>query len=169
MLARHHNIPFVIAAPSSTIDSGIASGAEIEIEERGSEELTHAEGVALAPEGTPVLNPAFDVTAGSLIDAIITEKGAYSGLRTISQHSRTLGTRGTEHSTRHRGQSAIAAGEHRTPRNFAGLRWPAATGEAARRYQLSAWLMAAYLHPLDADETAWLTLRHGRQRPDASI
>lgn len=77
VLAKHHGIPFYIAAPSSTLDPAIASGKEIPIEERDAEELTHIEGVAVAPEGCPVWNPAFDVTPGDLISGIITENGVF--------------------------------------------------------------------------------------------
>lgn len=76
-LAERHGIPFFIAAPSSTLDPALKDGSGIPIEERSDEELTHIEGVAIAPEGTPVYNPAFDVTPGELIDAIITEKGVF--------------------------------------------------------------------------------------------
>ena len=76
-LADRHGIPFFIAAPSSTLDPSLKDGSGIPIEERSGEELTHIEGVAIAPEGTPVYNPAFDVTPGELIDAIITEKGVF--------------------------------------------------------------------------------------------
>ncbi len=79
VLARHHGIPFYIAAPSSTFDSSLATGDEIPIEERSSQELTHIEGVTIAPEGCHVYNPAFDVTPGTLIDAIITEQGIFRG------------------------------------------------------------------------------------------
>lgn len=77
VLAKHHAIPFYIAAPSSTFDCGLASGEFIPIEERDGAELTRIEGVQVAPVGTPVYNPAFDVTPGELIEAIISEKGIY--------------------------------------------------------------------------------------------
>ena len=75
--AHHHRIPFFVAAPSSTFDLSIASGDLIPIEERDNSELTHIEGIQIAPLNTPVYNPAFDVTPGDLIDAIITERGVY--------------------------------------------------------------------------------------------
>jgi methylthioribose-1-phosphate isomerase len=75
VLAHHHSVPFYIAAPSSTFDLALADGSGIPIEERSPDELTHIEGVAIAPAGTPVYNPAFDVTPGELISAIITEHG----------------------------------------------------------------------------------------------
>ncbi|MEQ1933486.1 MAG: S-methyl-5-thioribose-1-phosphate isomerase [Fimbriimonadaceae bacterium] len=75
--ANHHSIPFYIAAPSSTLDRTIADGSRIPIEERGADELTVIDGVRVAPEGCPVYNPAFDVTPGELITAIITEEGVF--------------------------------------------------------------------------------------------
>ena len=75
--AKHHGIPFYIAAPSSTLDSILATGDLIPIEERSGEELTHIEEMQVAPNGCPVFNPGFDVTPGELIDAIITEQGIY--------------------------------------------------------------------------------------------
>jgi methylthioribose-1-phosphate isomerase len=77
VLAKHHRIPFYIAAPTSTLDPSLPDGAKIPIEEREAEELTHIEGVAVAPEGCPVFNPAFDVTPCELITAIITEEGIF--------------------------------------------------------------------------------------------
>jgi len=73
--ARHHQIPFYVAAPTSTIDLGTASGNEIRIEERDPSEVTHAAGVPIAPPGSDARNPAFDVTPARLVTAIITEAG----------------------------------------------------------------------------------------------
>lgn len=75
VLAKHHNIPFYVAAPLSTIDMNLASGEEIPIEERDAKEVTHHGGQLMAPEGVQVWNPAFDVTPNSLVTAIITEMG----------------------------------------------------------------------------------------------
>ncbi|MDR4505576.1 MAG: S-methyl-5-thioribose-1-phosphate isomerase [Candidatus Scalindua sp.] len=75
IIAKEHGIPFYVAAPSSTFDLSLASGAEIPIEERSSEEVTHIQGKRIAPEGIKVFNPAFDVTPAGNIKAIITEKG----------------------------------------------------------------------------------------------
>jgi methylthioribose-1-phosphate isomerase len=75
VLAKRHNIPFYVAAPTSTIDLKCASGAEIPIEQRDTREVTHVFGHAIAPRGVQVLNPAFDVTPHDLVSAIITEKG----------------------------------------------------------------------------------------------
>jgi len=75
VLAKHHGIPFYVAAPLSTVDFSLASGDEIPIEERGEEEVSTFAGVRVAPAGIKVWNPAFDVTPNELIDAIITERG----------------------------------------------------------------------------------------------
>jgi methylthioribose-1-phosphate isomerase len=75
VLAKFHQIPFYIAAPSSTLDRLMQSGDAIEIEHRSGVELTHVEGVSIAPVGCNVYNPAFDVTPGHLISAIVTEDG----------------------------------------------------------------------------------------------
>jgi methylthioribose-1-phosphate isomerase len=75
LLARAHGLPFYVAAPSSTFDLSIASGAAIPIEQRDAREITHGLGRQTAPEGVAVYNPAFDVTPAELITAIITELG----------------------------------------------------------------------------------------------
>jgi methylthioribose-1-phosphate isomerase len=75
VLAKEHNIPFYVAAPLSTFDFSIASGDDIPIEERKSDEVTSLGGRRVAPEGVAVFNPAFDVTPSSLVTAIITEYG----------------------------------------------------------------------------------------------
>jgi methylthioribose-1-phosphate isomerase len=75
LLAKHHGIKVMIAAPTSTIDMQTASGDDIEIEQRPSAEVTHHKGQAIAPEGCEAINPAFDITPADLIDVIATEKG----------------------------------------------------------------------------------------------
>jgi methylthioribose-1-phosphate isomerase len=75
VLANHHKVPFYVAAPVSTIDFRVPEGARIPIEEREPVELTHIEGIRIAPEDVPVWNPAFDVTPNKLITAIVTEQG----------------------------------------------------------------------------------------------
>jgi len=75
VLAKENNIPFYVAAPTSTIDLSLACGAEIPIEERNPEEVTHIRGIHIAPEGIGVANPAFDITTHNYVSAIITEKG----------------------------------------------------------------------------------------------
>ena len=75
VLARAHRIPFYIAAPLSTFDFSIRTGAQIPIEERQADEVTHFRGVRVAPKEMNVYNPAFDITPAQFITAIITEKG----------------------------------------------------------------------------------------------
>jgi methylthioribose-1-phosphate isomerase len=75
VLARQHKIPFYVAAPISTIDFTLSSGAEIPIEERDAREVTHVREQRLVPEGVGVQNPAFDVTPHEFIAAIITDRG----------------------------------------------------------------------------------------------
>ena len=78
VLARHHGIPFYVAAPFSTIDPAIASGAAIAIEERDPAEVRQRRRTARPrPRSLAVYNPAFDVTPAELIAAIITERGVY--------------------------------------------------------------------------------------------
>jgi methylthioribose-1-phosphate isomerase len=79
VLARENNIPFYVAAPTSTFDLTMKSGDEIPIEERHSQEITHLHGIQVAPEGIRVRNPAFDVTPAKYITGIITEKGVVTG------------------------------------------------------------------------------------------
>jgi methylthioribose-1-phosphate isomerase len=75
VLARENGIPFFVAAPISTLDLTLASGDDIPIEQRAASEVTHLFGVPVAPEGTLVQNPAFDVTPNRYVSAIITERG----------------------------------------------------------------------------------------------
>jgi methylthioribose-1-phosphate isomerase len=75
VLAKRHNIPFYVAAPVSTVDLAATTGDDIPIEERDRREVTHVREHQLAPDNVGVENPAFDVTPGELITAIITDKG----------------------------------------------------------------------------------------------
>jgi len=75
VLARENGIPFYVAAPTSTIDLLLTSGDKIPIEERNPEEVTHIQGVPIAPEGIEAANPAFDITPHNYVSAIITERG----------------------------------------------------------------------------------------------
>jgi len=75
ILAEAHGIPFYVAAPTSTLDFALGTGAEIPIEQRAAEEVTEGFGKLTAPEGVKVYSPAFDVTPAALVTAIITEKG----------------------------------------------------------------------------------------------
>jgi methylthioribose-1-phosphate isomerase len=77
VLAVAHQVPCYVVAPSSTIDHAIASGAEIPIEQRAGEEVASFGGRAIAPAGTAVSNPAFDVTPAANITAIVTEAGVH--------------------------------------------------------------------------------------------
>jgi len=75
VLAKENGIPFFVAAPISTLDLTLRSGDEIPIEQRAAAEVTHVFSVPVAPEGTAVQNPAFDVTPNRYVTAIITERG----------------------------------------------------------------------------------------------
>ena len=75
LLAEHHRIPFYVAAPLSSIDTSVADGAAIPIEERGASEVTGYAGQRWAPEGVSVANPAFDITPAKLVSGLFTEKG----------------------------------------------------------------------------------------------
>lgn len=73
--AKYHQVPFYVAAPSSTFDLTLLNGNEIPIEERDPSEVVQPYGIQLAPEGVSAYNPAFDVTPAELITAIVTERG----------------------------------------------------------------------------------------------
>ncbi len=75
VLARHHGVRFMVAAPTSTIDRSVSSGAEIPIEERAADEVLACGGTRLGPAGISARNPVFDVTPAALVDAIVTERG----------------------------------------------------------------------------------------------
>lgn len=75
VLADYHGIPFYVAAPMSTVDLDLAGGDQIPIEERNHDEVRQLRGQYITVPEVEVFNPAFDVTPGALISAIITEKG----------------------------------------------------------------------------------------------
>lgn len=77
ILARHHGIPFYVAAPSSTLDPATPDGTSIVIEERAASEVLGFNGVRVAPDGVAVRNPAFDVTPAALVSAIVTDRGLH--------------------------------------------------------------------------------------------
>jgi methylthioribose-1-phosphate isomerase len=77
VLARHHGVPFIVAAPASTVDLGTPSGASIPLEQRRADEVTKAAGTPVAPRGTPAANPAFDVTPSRLVSALVTDRGVF--------------------------------------------------------------------------------------------
>lgn len=75
VLADAHHVPFTVAAPTSTLDLATASGAEIPIEERASDEVALVRGVRIAPAAVHCRHPAFDVTPARLVHAVYTERG----------------------------------------------------------------------------------------------
>jgi methylthioribose-1-phosphate isomerase len=75
VLAHHHGVPFVVVAPTSTVDPNARTGRDIPIELRDAAEVTSIAGRQMAPEGSAAYNPAFDVTPGDLVTAIVTEQG----------------------------------------------------------------------------------------------
>ncbi len=75
VVAKENDVPFYIAAPTSSIDANLASGAKIPIEERSPQEVLHLDGRPIAPKESPARNPAFDVTPAKYIRGIITEVG----------------------------------------------------------------------------------------------
>jgi len=77
--ARHHGIPFYVAAPASTLDAATPDGDAISIEQRDGDEVRRLGARQLAPDGVPVHNPAFDVTPAGLVTAIVTDRGVYRG------------------------------------------------------------------------------------------
>jgi methylthioribose-1-phosphate isomerase len=74
LAAAHAGVPFLVVAPETTVDTATASGADIEIEDRGADEVRAFRGVPTAPADAPVRNPAFDVTPAALITAIVTDR-----------------------------------------------------------------------------------------------
>jgi methylthioribose-1-phosphate isomerase len=87
-LAAAHDIPFYVAAPTTTFDLSLTNGREIPIEQRAAEEITHAFGRQTAPDGANVYNPAFDVTPAELITAIITDRGVIRPVDVASVRAR---------------------------------------------------------------------------------
>jgi methylthioribose-1-phosphate isomerase len=88
VLAAHHGLPFYVAAPWSTVDRATATGADIPIEERASDEVMVIGGQRIGPAGVSARYPAFDVTPAALVTAIITERGVVTapladGLRAL--------------------------------------------------------------------------------------
>lgn len=91
ILARAFGIPFYVAAPVTTFDLTLATGAEIPIEQRAPEEITRGFGASTAPPGATVYNPAFDVTLAELIAAIITDRGVIQPVNVTRVHDRVSG------------------------------------------------------------------------------
>jgi methylthioribose-1-phosphate isomerase len=88
VLATHHDVPFYVAAPTSTIDMNTPDGAAIVVEERAETEVTCIAGIPIAPEGVKAHNPAFDITPANLVTALITENGVHRGPAPSSFSSR---------------------------------------------------------------------------------
>lgn len=84
ILARYHGVPFYVAAPSSTFDFSLRTGAGIPIEQRSASEITHGFGRQTVPTGVAVWNPAFDVTPAELITALICERGVIAPVKAES-------------------------------------------------------------------------------------
>lgn len=78
VMAHHHQVPFIVAAPTTTFDLGLPSGDQIPIEERAPEEVTKSFGRLNAPADIEVYSPAFDITPSALITALVTERGVIS-------------------------------------------------------------------------------------------
>jgi methylthioribose-1-phosphate isomerase len=83
LAAKRAGIPFVVAAPESTIDAAAATGADVPIEVRDDSELTHFAEQPIAPRDTTALNYAFDVTAADLVTAIVTETRVIDPVRGV--------------------------------------------------------------------------------------
>jgi methylthioribose-1-phosphate isomerase len=93
VMAARHGIPFFVCAPLSSVDLSTPDGSTIPIEERPADEVLHIRSVTIAPPGTEVRNPAFDVTPADLIGGIVTEEGVIRtpfevGLRDAFERSR---------------------------------------------------------------------------------
>ncbi len=85
LAANRAGVPFVVVAPESTLDLSLAGGADIVIEERAADEVVAFGGVDVAPAGTRVFNPAFDVTPAELVTAVVTETGLFSPQVTVRE------------------------------------------------------------------------------------
>jgi methylthioribose-1-phosphate isomerase len=99
VLARHHKVPFYVAAPWSTVDPATPRGAAIVIEARPASEVTTIAGTRVAPAGVAVRNPAFDVTPAGLVTAIVTDRGVARRPYPRSLSSRSLSGLGRKSTT----------------------------------------------------------------------
>ncbi|MFE6924673.1 S-methyl-5-thioribose-1-phosphate isomerase [Nocardia sp. NPDC057663] len=117
LAARHHGIPFIVVAPESTRDTAMATGAQIVVEQRAADEVTGFGGVASAPAGTPVFNPAFDVTPTDLVTAVVTENGVvYRNSDIFDAQGRATAPTGTADTTPLDSRSHTAdTADHRQP------------------------------------------------------
>lgn len=105
VLAHYHHVPFYVAAPLSTVDLSVADGTQIPIEERSHDEIRMIRAIQIAPTDTPVYNPAFDVTPGVLITAIVTDRGVahFPYQASLSQMNHERNTILTEEASSHDG------------------------------------------------------------------
>ncbi|HZB48467.1 MAG TPA: S-methyl-5-thioribose-1-phosphate isomerase [Mycobacteriales bacterium] len=87
LAASRAEVPFIVVAPDSTVDSSLPDGSAIVIEERAAAEVTGFAGVQVAPVGTGAFNPAFDVTPTELVTAVVTESGLHSPMWTVRQEA----------------------------------------------------------------------------------
>jgi methylthioribose-1-phosphate isomerase len=117
VLARHHGVPFTVAAPWSTVDLRTPSGDMIPIEERSREEVVRIGGATVVPEGVPVRHPAFDVTPAALVDAVYTERGVFRPARGQTPESLVRQVAGSRRAgSRARSPRRRAEGVARAPR-----------------------------------------------------
>jgi len=95
VLARHHDVPFVVVAPTSTVDLDTPDGAAITVEHRPAGEVASLAGQPVAPVGTQAYNPAFDITPPDLVTTLVTEEGL---IHPVTEGS--LRVRGPAHASR---------------------------------------------------------------------
>ena len=88
VLARHHRVPFYVAAPFSTVDAKTATGRDIPIEERSVAEVTSFRGMSIAPRGARARHPAFDVTPAALVTAFVTDRGVLRRIPALPRGAR---------------------------------------------------------------------------------
>ncbi|MFE7720936.1 S-methyl-5-thioribose-1-phosphate isomerase [Nocardia rhizosphaerihabitans] len=135
LAARHHGIPFIVVAPESTRDTAMATGAQIVVEQRAADEVTGFGGVASAPAGTAVFNPAFDVTPTDLVTAVVTENGVvYRNSDAFDAQGRAIAPSDTAVTTPLDSHGDIA--DHRQPLAEQGR----AIGATARQLYGRGWM-----------------------------
>jgi methylthioribose-1-phosphate isomerase len=109
VLARYHEVPFVVAAPISTVDLATPDGPGIPIEQRPAAEVVTVAGQAIAPEATSAYNPAFDVTPPSLVTAIVTERGVIQPVTAGNVRVQSAKLDATLSATRGAGTAVVAS------------------------------------------------------------
>ncbi|MGS2806061.1 S-methyl-5-thioribose-1-phosphate isomerase [Nocardia sp. MW-W600-9] len=144
LAARHHGIPFIVVAPESTRDTAMATGAQIVVEQRAAAEVTGFGGVATAPAGTAVFNPAFDVTPADLVTAVVTENGVvYRNSDRFDAQGRATTTPGTDSAAAPTGHGAAIAA---TARQLYERGWmPGTAGNISVRIDEDALITASGL------------------------